>query len=387
MQIIAAILRRRASVGLCIDFPGAASQAARRMKGLSERIDFLVSQRDVLEQWVGAYDGALPAAMAGCGARRFAAAGGLGGRLAGRATQPVLHVVSGNTEHAAFQSVFRAILVGCRSWVKVPSAGLPEFERWAAGVAGLDVRRELPGEWRAPEVAVVYGGADTLDFFRSWLSPETRIIPHGPKLSAAFVFAEREGLAKDLAEDVMRYGQRGCLSVQMIYVKGDVESFCVKLAGALDEAGRPKITPTLSEAGAVRNERELARFRIANGAEVKMWESEGSVNWTVVWDSENQDLRTGRGAGLSGWRRCRRKFTRLHSAPKSAFSPPQWSNPCPMRNGSRGSPPQGFAQRGRPGAGHFLAPGWRDAAGRACALARSGLMLRPCPKTPSKPPV
>lgn len=268
------------------------------MKTLAQRIAFLVSQRHSLEKWVGAYDAeALMKWLdAELGDSRRLEDWVNGSRVEPR--EPVLHVVSGNTEHAAFQSVFRAILIGCRSCVKVPSAGLPEFEEWAAEIAGLDVRRELPEEWRAPEVAVIYGGADTLSFFREWLSPETRIIPHGPKLSAAFVFAEREGLVEDLAEDVMRYGQRGCLSVQMIYVKGDVEAFCGRLAGALDEGGRPKITPTLSEAGGARNERELARFRIANGAKVKMWESERSVDWTVTWDSESQKLRTGPGSGF-----------------------------------------------------------------------------------------
>ena len=266
------------------------------MTTLSERIEFLISQRDVLEKWVGGYDEATLRKWldAELGDSRRLEGWVDGSRVEPRG--PVLHVVSGNTEHAAFQSVFRAILIGCGSLVKVPSAGLPEFEEWAATVPSLDVRRELPEEWRSPEVAVIYGGADTLRFFQEWLSPETRIIPHGPKLSAAFVFAEREGLAEDLAEDVMRYGQRGCLSVQMIYVKGDVESFCGKLAGALEKW--VQLFPSLSEAGGVRNERELARFRIANDANVKMWESTGSVDWTVILDGESQELRAGPGSGF-----------------------------------------------------------------------------------------
>jgi Acyl-CoA reductase (LuxC) len=269
-----------------------------RMKTLAERIAFLVSHRDKLEKWVGAYDAEtlLQWLDAELGDSRRLEGWVDGSRVEPRG--PVLHVVSGNTQHAAFQSVFRAILVGCRSWVKAPSAGLTEFEEWAASVPLLEIRRELPEEWKAPEVAVIYGGAETLDFFRNWLSPEPRIIPHGPKISAAFVFSEREGIHQDLAEDIMRYGQRGCLSVQAIYVKGDVESFCEKLAGALDKGGRPKIAPTFSEAGGVRNERELTRFRIANGADAKLWESENSVAWTIVRDGENTTLRPGPGSGF-----------------------------------------------------------------------------------------
>ncbi len=268
------------------------------MKTLSQRIAFLVSHRDTLEKWVGAYnaEALVKWLHAELGDARRLEEWVDGSRVVPR--EPVLHVVSGNTEHAAFQSAFRAILIGCRSWVKVPSAGLPEFEEWARGIELLEVRRELPDEWKAPEVAVIYGGAETLDFFRNWLSPETRIIPHGPKISAAFVFSEREGIHEDLAEDIMRYGQRGCLSIQAIYVKGNVESFCEKLASVLNEGRRTKVAPTLSDAGAVRNERELTRFRIANGADIKMWESENSVNWTIVRDGESTTLRPGPGSGF-----------------------------------------------------------------------------------------
>lgn len=270
----------------------------REMKTLTERIAFLVSQRDTLEKWVGAYDAdSLRKWLdAEIGDARRQEDWVDGSRVVPRG--PVLHVVSGNTGHAAFQTVFRAILVGCRSWVKVPSAGLLEFEEWARRLDQLEVRRELPEEWRAPEVAVIYGGADTLAFFHEWLAPGTRIIEHGPKLSAAFVFSEREGIHHDLAEDIMRYGQRGCLSVRAVYLQGDAEPFCAELAAALETWGPSSAALSLSEAGAVRNEREITRFRIANGADMAMWESKNSTEWTVVRDAETTALRPGPGSGF-----------------------------------------------------------------------------------------
>ncbi len=267
------------------------------MKTLTERIKFLVSHRAALEKWVGAYDADSLGKWldAEIGDRRRLEEWVDGAKVQPRG--PVLHVVSGNTPHAAFQSVFRAMLMGCRSWVKTPSAGLPEFEEWARGIDLLDVRRELPEEWRAPEVAVVYGGAETLAFFRGWLSPESRIIPHGPKLSAAFVFTEREGLAADLAADILRYGQRGCLSVRAVYFQGDAESFCEKLAAAM-ESFESFAVADISEAGGVRNARELTRFRIANGADATLHESQGSVDWTIVRDVEATLLTPGPGCGF-----------------------------------------------------------------------------------------
>lgn len=267
------------------------------MKNLAQRIAFLVSHRHTLEKWVGAYDADTLGKWLDTelGDSRRLEDWVDGSRIVPR--EPVLHVVSGNTEHAAFQSAFRALLIGCRSWVKTPSAGLPEFEEWARGIDLLDVRGELPEEWRAPEVAVIYGGAETLAFFRGWLAPETRIIPHGPKLSAAFVFAEREGLAADLAADILRYGQRGCLSVRAVYFQGDSEIFCEKLAAAMASSNSFPLAD-ISEAGGVRNARELTRFRIANGADASLRESPGSVDWTVVRDGETTLLTPGPGGGF-----------------------------------------------------------------------------------------
>jgi hypothetical protein len=54
----------------------------------------------------------------------------------------------------------------------------------------------------------------------------------------------------------------------------------------------------LSEAGGVRNARELTRFRIANGADASLRDSHGSINWTVVRDGETTLLTPGPGCGF-----------------------------------------------------------------------------------------
>ena len=267
------------------------------MNSLTERIAFLLSHRPTLERWVGAYDEErlIKWLDAELGDHRRLEQWVDGARVVPRG--PVLHVVSGNTEHAAFQSVFRAILLGCENWVKVPTAGLLEFEAWADEVGLFEVKRELFDDWKNPEVAVIYGGEETITFFREWLSPQTRIIEHGPKISAAFVFEQGDGLEAKLAEDILRYGQRGCLSVQSVYVSGDVEGFCERLAVALEER-QPVVGTTLSEAGAIRNARDRARVQMAIGAKMKLWESKDSVKWTVLLDRESSLLHSGLSGGF-----------------------------------------------------------------------------------------
>ena len=51
------------------------------------------------------------------------------GDLLSRAYAPecILHIVSGNTAHAAIQSVIRGLLLGSHNIIKLPSVGLPAF--------------------------------------------------------------------------------------------------------------------------------------------------------------------------------------------------------------------------------------------------------------------
>lgn len=277
-----------------------------RMGTIRQRILFLLRHEAMLSRWVGVYDenSLIEWLRAELGSELALDEWLSQGNHKCRAVPlgEVLHVVSGNTPHAAFQSLFRALLVGCRSRMKLPSTGLPEFEQWLerAGLGDwVEARRELPDEWKSPDAAVIFGGSGTVDFFRSWLTPGTRIIEHGPKLSAAFVFENAGEITDRLAEDVMRFDQRGCLSVRMIYVIGNVAEFCENLARALERYVEKNgwSRSDLSEAGGVRNERETIRFLNANGASVDLWESAGSTAWTVV-STEDRTLKAGSGGGL-----------------------------------------------------------------------------------------
>ncbi len=263
------------------------------MSETSRRIDALARQASVLEPWVGKYDGELlrewlgkelghPEAL-----EEWVPHGSILSKAV--ALSPVLHVVSGNTPHAAFQSVFRGLLAGCMNRVKLPGEGLPAFEEWIEGLPEIlakriEVRRDLPAEWLECEAAVIFGGQSTIDAFRSMLPPGVRRIEHGPKWSVAVVFEPTREAADRVAADVLRHDQRGCLSVQAVFVEGDAREFGDLLAAALErfcERGE-RGTPSISESGGVFNARELARFRIANGEPMKLWESKGSTAWTVL---------------------------------------------------------------------------------------------------------
>jgi hypothetical protein len=292
------------------------------------RIEELVREASALEPWVGAFDAGvlrqwlrLELGEADALDRWFPY-----GAIHARAVplSPILHVVSGNTPHAAFQSVFRGLLAGCFNRVKLPSRGLPEFESWLESAppslkSRIVARRELPDEWLESEAAVIFGNRATLDFFRNRLKPEVRRIEHGPKLGIAVVFEPGPDAARHVAEDILRFNQTGCLSVQAVYVAAEyagIHRFGDDLALAMDQFRRrhPRRKPSLSESGSIANLREMIRFRLANGEDLRLWESAHATDWTIVFDPDPR-LEPG---PLNG-------FVRLHPFPEmpapDAFGP------------------------------------------------------------------
>ena len=283
-----------------------------------ERIEALVAQAPQLAAWTGPFDreSLLEWLRVELGDDKILDSWVKRGEVMSKAValSPVLHIVSGNTLHAAFQSVLRGMLVGCRNQVKLPSAGLPEFERWVRNLPPvlselIGINHALPEEWLDCEAAVIFGGGETIDTFRGKLSSDVRRIEHGPKLGIAVVFEPTDEAAQRIAEDILRHDQRGCLSVQAVYVQGDtrtIHGFGDKLAEsmAVYRDQNPQTSSTISDAGGVSNAREIARFLMANGDPIRLWESQQSTDWTIVYD-ENPVLKAG---PLNG-------FVRLHPLP------------------------------------------------------------------------
>ncbi len=230
------------------------------------------------------------------------------------APQAILHIVSGNTPHAAIQSVLRGLLLGSHNIIKLPSSGLPELLNWLQQLPPelqklTETHTELTSDhWKSPAIQAVIaiGSDDTIAQIQQKIRPDQRFIPHGHKISIGIVSRkphptrpnEEAGSFKEAAElaakDICAYQQKGCLSPHAIYinesVQGDALSFCQFLAEAMDTLTRdePASQLSLSEAGSIRNLRETTRFRAANTKstnEFAIWESANSLNWTVICET------------------------------------------------------------------------------------------------------
>lgn len=207
----------------------------------------------------------------------------------------ILHIVSGNTPHAALQSLVRGLLLGARNLVKIPSEGLPEVEEFL-GHLPVELRETvmvssaLPDAWlREAAVVVVFGSDETVAHFRKRVRSGAVFEAHPHRVSLEVVFEDApDDVVAAIAGDISRFGQKGCLSPHDIYVAGDVRAFAARLAEAMQryEERDPRGPVTTLEAAEIADTRANYRFRSASDPRVAIWESAGSSAWTVIFEDD-----------------------------------------------------------------------------------------------------
>ena len=201
---------------------------------------------------------------------------------------PILHVVAGETPHAALQSLMRGILVGAENWVKLPSNDLVEvraFVELLPKELQPSLSLQLLPEWLEKAAAVVVFGSDrTIQEFASRVRPWQRFVPHGHKISFAMVLGEwSKTEITGAIHDGSAFDQLGCLSPQFFLVKEQAGQFAEQLAAQLESSATLQLP--LTTAAAIRAFREDWRFRTANDPTAQLWESPtNSLDWTVLFD-------------------------------------------------------------------------------------------------------
>lgn len=212
------------------------------------------------------------------------------------APEHLLHIVSGNTPHGAIQSLLRGLIIGSYNTVKLPSSGLPELELWVKQLAPelqtlIEFHPQLHElHWQRANTVIAIGSDQSIANIQLKLKPHQRFIPHGHKVSIGIVQGGFEEAAALAAKDASLYNQRGCLSPHAIYVAeqshGQARDFAGMLAKAMQKFSieNPAEPLNLSEAGAVRNLRELTRFKASNSQSTSLWESPGNLAWTVIYE-------------------------------------------------------------------------------------------------------
>jgi hypothetical protein len=204
---------------------------------------------------------------------------------------PILHVVSGNTPHAAMQSIVRGVIVGATNWIKLPQKGLPEVDLFVRALP-KQIRPELDTQLRPDwmeeaEAIVVFGTDETIEEFSRRVSPTQRFLAHGHKISLGLIWDRCDlHLAEGIAQDLFPFDQLGCLSPQFYYVAGDSAEFARRLAKQFENRQEkpPANVRGRGIAAALRSFREEWKFRAASESNVLFWESPGTLDWVVIHD-------------------------------------------------------------------------------------------------------
>jgi len=201
--------------------------------------------------------------------------------------QTIVHIISGNTPHALYQSLLNGLLLGAKNLLKLPSQALLDFQIPTALTSFVEVSRSLPDHWLPEADALVVFGSDaTLRHFQSLCPLETPFIAHGHRIGIALIDEPSPEAARLAARDIGLFNQQGCLSLQSIFVK-DPLSFAPLLAQAMAdfEKSHPRGPLSPSDAGAITNLREETRYLIAQDPQKNaLWESPGSTAWTIIYE-------------------------------------------------------------------------------------------------------
>ncbi|HXT21770.1 MAG TPA: acyl-CoA reductase [Thermoanaerobaculia bacterium] len=166
---------------------------------------------------------------------------------------PALAVLAGNLPALAVQPLLPALAVRrplllkssssepyfAPAFVAMLTRRLPALADAVAAVSwpGGDTALEAP-VLAAAHCVLAYGDRATVaDLARR---ADGKVIDYGPKLSFAVVAADAElaSAARGIARDVALFDQRGCLSVQAVFVEGEAtraRSFGIALVTAIDE--------------------------------------------------------------------------------------------------------------------------------------------------------
>ena len=223
------------------------------------------------------------------------------GAAQSRAKAPgvILHVVSGNTPHAALQSLIGGLLLGSRNLVKLPRGGLPAVDQFLRGLPEelrvlVEVAEYLPDDWwTAAEAVVAYGSDETIAALRARTPDGTTFIGHGNKVSFGVIWDDPDLLScTGAARDVSRFDQEGCLSPHMFYVRetraGHARVYAEKLAAAMESFNRehPRGPLTMAEQAEIADLRAAYRFRAAGDLRVALWEGGPQLDWTVIYEED-----------------------------------------------------------------------------------------------------
>jgi hypothetical protein len=230
-----------------------------------------------------------------------------------RGPEMLVHLAAGNVPNPALMSLTLGLLTRSAQFMKCASGASLLPRLFAHSIYQADPKLgaclEI-AEWRGghrdletilfahADCLTATGSDETLAAVRAQLPVKVRFLGHGQRVSFGFVARaalHEETVAEVVAraaDDVIAWDQNGCLSPHAIYVeeRGAVESdkFAERLALELmrREAAEPRGKISTAAAAVIASRRAIYETIAAHRADAKIWASQNSTAWTVVFEHE-----------------------------------------------------------------------------------------------------
>jgi hypothetical protein len=225
----------------------------------------------------------------------------------------LVHITAGNIPSPALMSIVLGLLVRSAQFVKCASGAsfLPRLFAHSLREAEPKLATCLEiAEWPGGNVALeeplfaeadgvtATGSDETQAELRGRVPPQVRFLGFGHRVSFAYITHDvlsgfgTPKLIGRAADDVIAWNQQGCLSPHVIYVETggaiSAEQFAEMLAKELAqrEGTEPRGQLPVAAAATIVSRRDFYRVRAAASAETRLWCSENSTSWTVVFEAD-----------------------------------------------------------------------------------------------------
>ncbi len=230
-----------------------------------------------------------------------------------RGPELLVHIAGGALPNPTITSMILGFLVRSAQFVKCPSgySFIPrlfahsiyeadrklgaclEIAEWRGGSVGLE-----EALFAEADCLTATGSDETLASLRRTLPLKVRFIGYGHKVSFGYISHESlsgiaaRKLAVQAVRDVVAWNQLGCLSPHAFYVEAggatSPEQFAELLAKELHatEMKEPRGTLQTEAAAAIAYRRSFYEVRAAASEKTRMWRSDDSTAWTVVYEND-----------------------------------------------------------------------------------------------------
>jgi hypothetical protein len=228
------------------------------------------------------------------------------------APELIVHVTAGNIPSSSIQSIAFGLLLRSAQFVKCASGAsfIPRLFVHSLYEADPKIGACLEiAEWRGGNREVeeaVFENADcvtasasdeTIDAIRKSLPVRVKFIGYGHRMSFAYIAASAltkmnaERLAERAVTDIVAWDQQGCLSPHICFVERgghvSVEQFAELIAERLENRERtePRGRLDIHAANTISSRRSFYEVRAANSPDTRLWQSQGSTAWTVIFET------------------------------------------------------------------------------------------------------